>query len=212
MQTMTPLEPGEYFHIYNRGVDRSNIFFEDRNFAYFLRLYARHVSPVAQTYAYCLLPNHFHFLVRIRRERPQPDRPGFQNRVGLADESTPEKLDRRAVSQAFNHWLAAYAKAINKGYERSGGLFQRHFGRIAVDSERYFAALVHYIHYNPQRHGLVPDFRDWRHSSYATLLSDRPTRLERATVLEWFGGREGFRRFHLGGLEEATIAGLVGED
>jgi hypothetical protein len=66
MQKPVPLEFGEYYHIYNRGINRGRIFFEERNYDYFLQLYAQHVVPIAETYAYCLLPNHFHFLVRIR--------------------------------------------------------------------------------------------------------------------------------------------------
>jgi len=66
MQTVIPLQPGQYYHIYNRGVNRTNIFVEERNYVYFLKLYAKHISPVAETFAYCLLRNHFHLLVRIR--------------------------------------------------------------------------------------------------------------------------------------------------
>jgi hypothetical protein len=111
-------------------------------------------------------------LVRIRHELRPPA-------------SSP--LDRRTVSQAFNNGLVAYAKAINKAYGRTGSLFQHPFGRLPVTSERYFAALVHYIHYNPQKHGLVDDFRQWRYSSYSALISDKPTQLERSAVLSWLG-------------------------
>jgi len=68
-ETMTSppaLQYGVYYHIYNRGVNRENIFREERNYPYFLKLYARYIEPVAETYVYCLLRNHFHALVRIR--------------------------------------------------------------------------------------------------------------------------------------------------
>lgn len=193
MQTVTPLEPGQYYHIYNRGVNRTNLFIEERNYAYFLKLYAKHIAPVAETFAYCLLRNHFHLLVRIR------------DRVGL-------DLDCRAVSHAFNNWLNAYAKAINKAYGRTGSLFQHHFGRLLVTSDRYFVALIHYIHYNPQKHGFVPDFREWPYSSYHALLSDQPTRLERAVVLDWFGGPQAFRQFHTTPVDESSISAYIGKD
>jgi REP element-mobilizing transposase RayT len=206
MQTLTPLEPGEYYHIYNRGVNRTNLFIEDRNFAYFMQLYAKHIFPVAETFAYCLMPNHFHFLVRIRT-----DRLGFENQVGLNADGL-DKLDRRAVSQAFNNWLNAYAKAINKAYDRTGSLFQHHFGRLLVTSDRYFVALVRYIHGNPQKHGFVTDFREWPHSSYRALLSGKSTKLEGAMVFDWFGGLEGFQRFHAMAVDESTISEFIGED
>jgi putative transposase len=218
MQTVIPLEPGQYFHIYNRGVNRNNIFVEERNYAFFMQLYAKHVAPVAETYAYCLLRNHFHILVRIRthREPPDrradqhPDRLGFENRVGLnEDRGGLVQLDRRAVSQAFNNLLSAYAKAVNKAAGRTGSLFQHHFGRSLVTSDRYFASLIHYIHYNPQRHGLVEDFSKWAHSSYRALLSDKPTRLERSTVLNWFGGAQEFRRFHTQAVDNQLFVCLL---
>ena len=60
--------PGAYYHIYNRGNNRENLLIEKRNYLYFLSLYAKHIEPVAATYAYCLLRNHFHLLIRVRTE------------------------------------------------------------------------------------------------------------------------------------------------
>ena len=201
MQTVIPLEPGVYYHIYNRGVNRTDIFIEERNYAYFMQLYAKYIAPVAETFAYCLMRNHFHLLVRIRT-----DRLGLQDRVGLSP------LDRRSVSQAFNNWLSAYAKAVNKAYGRTGSLFQHHCGRLPVTSDRYFMALIHYIHFNPQKHGFVKDFRKWPYSSYRALLSDRPTRLERKVVLDWFGGPQGFLKFHTKLTDESSISAFIGND
>ena len=201
MQAVSPLEPGQYYHIFNRGVNRTDIFIEDRNYVYFMQLFARYIEPVAETFAYCLLPNHFHFLVRIRS-----DRLGLLNRVGL------NPLSHREVSQAFNHWLSAYAKAINKAVGRTGSLFQHHFGRLPVTSDRYFLALIHYIHFNPQKHGLMNDFRGWPHSSYPSLLSEKPTRLERDVVLDWFGGPERLREFHNNLVDETRLGAIVGTD
>jgi len=198
MQIVTPLEPGQYYHIYNRGVNGTNLFLEDRNYAYFMQLYAKYIAPVAETFAYCLLRNHFHLLVRMRDEE---DRLGLGDRVGL-----------RIPSRAFNNWFNAYAKAINKAYGRTGSLFQHHFGRQRVMTDRYFLALIHYIHYNPQKHGFVPDFREWPYSSYHALLSDQPTHLARAAVLDWFGGRQGLLEFHPTSGDEPTVRAAIGED
>ena len=206
MQTLTPLESGSYYHIYNRGVNCENIFREERNYAYFLRLYTRHIAPVAETFAYCLLRNHFHLLVRIREY--------LQTDAVLKTASVSERVpvSPAFASKAFNNFLAAYAKAINKAYGRTGALFQHHFGRIPVTSDNYFAALVRYIHHNPRKHGFVSDFRDWPYSSYHTLLSDKPTRLERAAVLDWFGGVCGMRELHATGVDEQALSELIDDD
>lgn len=191
MQSSLPLQPGHYYHVHSRGVNRANIFIEERNYAYFLELYAKHVSLVADTFACCLLANHFHLLVRIR---------------------TDSVADHRAVSQAFNNWLNAYAKAINKAYSRTGSLFQSRFGRLPITSERYLVTAIHYIHYNPQKHGFVKDFRDWPYSSYHALLSDKPTRLARSDVLDWFGGPQNLRQFHHMPMDESLITAYIGDD
>ncbi len=66
MPSPPPLEYNCYYHIFNRGNNRENIFKEERNYRYFLKLYAKYIEPVADTFAYCLLPNHFHLLVRTK--------------------------------------------------------------------------------------------------------------------------------------------------
>jgi putative transposase len=191
MQTMIPLKPGSFYHIFNRGINRENIFFEERNYAYFLNLYARHIEPVADTYAYSLLRNHFHILVRIK--------PGADYKSA-------------SVSKAFNNLFTAYAKAINKAYGRTGALFQHHFGRIPITSDRYFTALARYIHRNPQSHGLVRDFRDWPYSSFQILASHTSTFLPRAEILGRFGGVTEFRKFHAFEGSGKRIRDLTGND
>ena len=68
MKTLSPLQPGVFYHIYNRGNNGEDLFREERNYLYFLKLYEKYITPIADTYAYCLLKNHFHFFVRIKSE------------------------------------------------------------------------------------------------------------------------------------------------
>ncbi|HSM57092.1 MAG TPA: hypothetical protein VK879_13145 [Candidatus Sulfomarinibacteraceae bacterium] len=68
-----PLAPGTYYHIYNRGINDEIIFKEERNYPFFLKKMAHYILPVAEVYAYCLLPNHFHLLVRTHDDQtPAP--------------------------------------------------------------------------------------------------------------------------------------------
>jgi putative transposase len=60
------LEHGNYYHIYNRGINSTTLFNEKRNYQHFLNLYETHIDPIAETFAWCLMKNHFHFLVRIK--------------------------------------------------------------------------------------------------------------------------------------------------
>ena len=207
MSGPVPLRYGGYYHVYNRGNNRENIFIEEHNYGYFLGLYAKCIEPVACTYAYSLLRNHFHLLVRIKAlEELAGDLTGLANLSGLPD------LSARRPSQQFSNLFNAYTKAINRAYGRVGSLFQRPFGRVEVTSDGYFAQLVVYVHQNPQRHGLVGDFRVWPHSSYRAHLSARPTRLKREDVLAWFDGPAGFMAAHAQEVGAPALAPLVGDD
>jgi len=213
MTSPTPLEYGQYYHVYNRGNNRENIFFEERNYRHFLRLYAKYLLPVADAYAYCLLQNHFHLLVRIKTVEEQEQtlqtlRVLETLRVsGVSDAVKPKK-----PSQEFGNLFNAYAKAINKAYDRTGSLFENPFGRIPVTSESYLVYLVTYIHQNPQKHGFVTDFRAWPYSSYHAVVSQQPTHLERDKVLAWFQGPAAFEDAHRRMVSEAQIASLVPDD
>jgi hypothetical protein len=132
--------------------------------------------------------NHFHLLVRIN------DGAGGR------------------ASKTFSNLFNAYTRAFNLERRRTGALFQRPFSRIEITSDAYFIRLIAYIHQNPQKHGFVDDFRDWPHSSYHALVSARPTRLKRDSVLGWFDGVKRFEEAHESMVPRAQISGLVVED
>ena len=116
------------------------------------------------------------------------------------------------VSRNFSNLLNAYTKAINKKYGRTGSLFQERFGRIEVKSAHYFSRLVYYIHFNPQKHGFLTDFREWPHSSYHAFLLNKPTSLKRNEVLEWFGGKTWFEAFHNQPPDFLNLTDVVDDD
>jgi putative transposase len=178
----TTFQPETIYHIYQRGNNRENIFFEEENHRYFLKLYIRYIVPIAITYAYCLLPNRFHFLIGTRRQTC-----GFSKKSHV---SNPQP------SEQFRRLFIAYTKAINKRYGRSGSLFENRFGRKIVDSPHYFQNLVVYIHRNPETHGIMEDFRDWPFSSYEAILSDKPTQVAKTAVLDWFSSPENYKLTH----------------
>lgn len=173
MPNPPPLQQDVCYHIYNRGNNGEDLFPEQRNYAYFLKLYAHHVSPLVDTFAYCLLRNHFHLLVRIK----------------------PDAVDG-AASAAFANLFKAYAVAINKAMGRTGSLFESPFNRRVVSTEAYFMRLVVYIHLNPIKHGFVTNLDDWPYSSYHAMKSDGITKLRREEVIGWFGSRQHFVDSH----------------
>ena len=184
----TPFEPECFYHIYNRTVDLKPLFTNTDNYLYFLKRYNDYVSNVAETYAYCLLGNHFHLLVRIK---PLTDLTSFQKLSNLKSDKTHD-----IVSHQFQKFFQSYAMAFNKQQSRVGTLFQTPFKRTKITTNTYLKKCVHYIHFNPQKHGLVKDFRDYTWSSYHSYLSQRPSKLQRSETIEWFVDLFGFLEQH----------------
>ena len=200
---METLKHGKYYHIYNRGNNREDLFRSPDNYQHFLRLYEKYISPVAETYAWVLMKNHFHLLVRVK-DINELDLPGFQNLAGL------ENLGGLGnPSKQFSNLFNAYTKAFNKKYHRTGSLFEKPFHRIPITSDRYFRQLVVYIHTNPILHGFTDDFKDYPWSSYGTALSVKPTKLNRDMVVGWFDDTANFVKEHTLKTDFRLIKNLI---
>lgn len=225
MTSPPPLLFDTYYHIYNRGVNGENLFVEERNYDLFLQLYEKHLLPVTDLFAYCMLRNHFHVSVRVKSEGEILEtrktlrvstvniRQGKQGNPANQDEGQSRKpLGSRYVSDQFSNFFNAYAKTINKAYGRSGSLLQHPFGRVPVTSERQFWNVIAYIHQNPQKHKFVKDFRDWKHSSYGIILSNKKTSVNRSQVMEWFGNRDEYLRLHEHWVTDAESKWFAEED
>ncbi len=189
MQELEKLKPGKFYHIYNRGNNKEDIFIEERNYDYFLRQYQKYVSPIADTFAYCLMKNHFHLLVRIKTQ-------------AKTHEVLPGKILARprgslSLSQQFGNFFNSYAKSINKAYGRTGNLFGDRFKRKEVVGVDSLKVVVQYIHTNPQSHMFVKDFRSYPDSSYQIIARRESSFLLSDEVLSWFGDMEEFERYHL---------------
>ena len=188
-----PFEPGKYYHVYNHGNGDDNIFKSEGNYLYFLQKYSQYLNPISETYAYCLMPNHFHFLIRIKSNEslleyfkikyPAKNPQGLQDLAGL-------------VSRQWGNFLNSYVKAFNIQQSRIGSLFRDNVNRKSVTNKSYFIKLIHYIHYNPVHHNFVKSIEDWPYSSYHSFLSAKNTKLEKAQVVKWFGNAEAFKETH----------------
>ena len=206
-----PLEYGKYFHIYNRGINGCNLFRENENYEYFLHLYDKHISPIAETFAWVLMKNHFHLLIKIKTINEIPYMDQAKTPEGLKDTSgsgknllgsyRPESVSKKKYNPTnqFSHLFNAYTKAINKRFHRTGSLFEHPFRRIKIVSENHLKYLVYYIHHNPIHHGFCEDFLEYPWSSYLTILSPKKTKLKRTEVLEWYRNKNDYMSFHSSG-------------
>ncbi|MEM1215507.1 MAG: hypothetical protein AAGJ82_07480 [Bacteroidota bacterium] len=197
------LQIGSTYHIYNRAVGRDNLFINDENGKFFLRQWKKYL-PYLEVYGYCLMPNHFHFLVGV-----QPLNAVLHTHI--AEQTTQASQAFRAgdityasyLEQQFKRLFASYALAFNKQNERHGALFQKRFKRIAITSEKRQRYLLAYIHHNPIHHGYCADYSEWNLSSYlAYQTSDKPTAIARNVVYRWFAktdeskGKLHFDQYH----------------
>ena len=171
-------EEGQYYHIYNRGNNKENIFIEEKNYGYFLEKLKKYIVPIADIYAYCLLKNHFHIVLRIKDRADIPEK--FKEKVYLP----------------FSNLFNAYSKSINKAYNRTGSLFQEHLQRNRIENENYLKQLIIYVHLNPVKHRFTDNFGTYLHSSYRSYLSDKHSSIDRQFILELFDDLGNFKFCH----------------
>jgi len=183
-------EPDCHYHVYNRAVDKKTLFASQDNYKFFLKQYDKYLSPVVTTLSYALLGNHFHFGIRIRAQK---DLANFLKLSNLNQDryGTTHAL----VAHQFQLLFQSYAMAFNKQQGRTGTLFQTPFKRCVVDPDE-LTRLVLYHHLNPRRHKMAKDFSQYAWTSYPRYLADHPSKLPREEVLDLFGGKEQFVRWH----------------
>jgi len=175
----TPFAPDVYYHFYNRGNNRQAIFFESENYLYFLGGVKKYLLPVVNIVAYCLMPTHYHVLVKVKQTSEAP------NAEVQAGETS--KVSKQ-VSLAMQKFLISYTKAINKRFARVGSLFQGQFQARPIQTYPDLLNLCVYIHANPVKDGLVALPEDWIYSNYLEWLGQRDgTLVDREFIQEHFG-------------------------
>jgi REP element-mobilizing transposase RayT len=184
---MEVVEPGFYYHIYNHANGDEDIFKEERNYQYFLEKYKKYIHPIAETFAYCLMKNHFHFLVKIRETSEE-----------TSDVSkTSDVLSNKTISNSFKNLFQSYTKSINKTYNRKGSLFNQHFKRKKIKTDAQFLNALIYIHMNPVKHLFCNQPNEWRYSSYnAYIKSGDKTLINTKRGIELFENLENFIKCH----------------
>ena len=164
--------PGEYFHIYNRGNAKERIFIEDQDFTFFLMRLKQNLFPNQEkgrsrlqflppdsfsVVCYCLMPNHFHFLIRQNTDLP--------------------------IGKLLLKLCTSYSMYFNKKYDRVGHIFQDQFKQVLVGDNEYLTWLSAYIHQNPKVAGLTNNIEKYAWSSYLNFIGERNDPLCRKEVI-----------------------------
>jgi len=171
-------EPHALYHVYNQGNNRQQTFFQEENYLFFLKKMRIFLLPHTDLLAYCLMPNHFHWLLYTKESACEL--------LDFSKNTTQALPKRQRLSHQINTLLSSYTRAINIQEKRSGSLFRAHTKakngwvnefeeaakrRLGTDGftfgvgNDYALQCFHYIHDNPPRAGLVAQSTDWRYSS-----------------------------------------------
>ncbi len=158
--------------------------------------------------------NHFHLLIKVasdeavRMSLASFEKLNSAKILATKTKESPQKTVHEIVSHQFKKFFQSYAMAYNKQQDRVGTLFQTPFKRVKISSDVYFTSIIKYIHTNPRKHGVEGDFRKYRWSSYSRILLAKSTKLRKAEVLDWFGGRKSFIDAHNGDFDLPNGWGL----
>jgi REP element-mobilizing transposase RayT len=192
------LTEGTIYHIYNRTNNKELLFKSDENRRFFLQRFTHYLSPYLDTYCWCLLPNHFHFLIRVKTASEIKAWLQQQEILKPSEKTYLEgkESSSRLLEKAFQQFFTSYSMAFNKMYGRAGNLFHRPFKRIEINKESHFTQAIVYIHANPLKHKLVDDFTLYYWSSWKSVISEAPTQLLRNELIEWFGNKNQLIKAH----------------
>lgn len=150
---------GNVFHIYNRTIKEQLLFYDHEDYDFFTSILENNLESIPTgTIAYCLMPNHFHFLLR--------------------QESDLE------IYKLINYTLVSYVQIFNKKYERAGHLFRGHLQHKKITSPNYLLQLCKYIHMNPVRAGLVESPEEWPYSNYLEWIGQRESKLYSKEIIK----------------------------
>ena len=190
-----PFVEGYFYHIYNRGNNKEKIFFNNENYIYFLKKFDKYLSDFLDVYCYCLISNHFHFLIKVKTQSDEIINKTDQKYLQEKLNPNNNQLNQKIIQQ-FSNFFNCYTKSINKEQHRSGTLFKKHFKRRIILNEQYLSNIIFYIHLNPVHHKISDNFVNHRWSSYNRILQDNLSKLKKNEVINFFGNKSDFIQFH----------------
>ena len=187
------IEADTFYHIYNRGINSCDIFKSQENRLFFLSKFTHYLCEVCEVYAYCLMPNHFHFIVKIKPEDVIKTF-GEKNTKSTSKKEIGLHALPNIFSKQMGKFISCYSQSFNKENSRHGALLESPFKRLKIDSDAYLKNLIVYIHLNPSE--LKENYLDFRFSSYLAILSNNKTNVKRDEVLKIFENLENFIYSH----------------
>lgn len=185
------------YHVYNRTNNKELLFQTNENYEFFLNRFFKFISPIAKVYAWSLIPNHFHFLIRVNSQTEILKSFGENHDLTISEKRFLQDGDINHLAEMeFKRLFTSYAMSYNFKFSRKGNLFYRTFRRVAILDESQFNTVLIYIHVNAVKHKLVNHINKYPWTSYHLILNNRPGKLLREEILERFGSSDEFVKTH----------------
>ena len=191
-------QPGKVYHIYNHANGFENLFEKRDHYMMFLNSFLEKCGTIFTTYAFVLMPNHFHLVVKVNSFQ------SLANSIYNLISAEQENMDRmifeyelsKQISIKFGAFLSSYVQKYNKRIGRSGNLFQENTRRKLVDTDEYLKTVIKYVHMNPVKDGFCDDPKKWQYSSYPFFLNNENEIIPVDQILKIYGGFNSFLRAH----------------
>ena len=193
---LVPLVTDQYYHVFNRGVEKRSLFLDRRGYKRLLEtlIYYQQINPpskfslshkrttnvskMVEVVSYCLMPNHFHLLLK--------------------------QVTENGISTFLRKSLNSYTKYFNIKYERVGPLFQGQFKAVRIETDEQLIHVSRYIHLNPVVGHLVKNLRSYEWSSYAEYLGEKNGICDKREVLNFFKRGKDYEQFVLDQVDYAN--------
>lgn len=200
-------EENGIYHVFNRGVEKRDIFLDDQDYRMFLyylfiyvtplvkvllkyptlpiRLHRKNLNNKLELLVYSLMPNHFHLLIKIRR----PSR-------GLTPIRGETPDIKKSISQLLKQLTNAYTFYFNKKYKRVGGLVQGVFKAVRIETDEQLLHISRYIHINSLVVGLIKDLKEYKWSSFLDYVGKRNGQIcSKENILSFFSSSQKYEQF-----------------
>jgi len=180
----TNILPDRYYHLFNHANNKLNLFNQEQDYNNFLKRFQRYIAPISKTLAYCLMPNHYHFFIKIKSE---------EKISKLKADNSAEKI----IANRLKNFIISYSRYYQKTHKIKGSIFQQKTKRIEITEDDYFFHLVGYIHMNPVNHGFVDKPEEWSYSSYRAFKENSKSSIVATDyVMNMYGNEENFDVHH----------------
>ena len=161
---------GAYYHIFNRGNDKRDIFLDNSDFQFYLRRLITCLSKFEfSLICYCLMPNHVHLLLQQNSEVPS--------------------------SKLMSSLHTSYSMYFNMKYKHIGHVFESRFKQKLIESDEYLIHLSRYIHLNPVEAGLVKKPETYKWSSYNNYLVNEEGLIDNSIIMNFFKDKNDYQKF-----------------